>query len=94
MIFNLEDGKKFRVGEEVPLEVLLANAKLKGEGGEFRIRYIVDDEEMRWIDKTEVLWLSGWTQGKHTVRVELIGPDGWPYKNGAYIVTKEISVEP
>jgi hypothetical protein len=78
----------------VPLEVLLSNAKLKGEDGEFRVRYIVDDEEMRWIDKPEVLSLSGWTPGKHTIRVELIGPDGWPYMNGAHVVTKEISVVP
>jgi hypothetical protein len=94
MTINLENGKTFRVGEEVPLEVLLSNAKLKGEDGEFRVRYIVDDEEMRWIDKPEVLSLSGWTPGKHTIRVELIGPDGWPYMNGAHVVTKEISVVP
>jgi hypothetical protein len=32
-------------------------------------------------------------KGKHTVRLELIGPDGWPFRNGdANIITREISV--
>ena len=93
LIFHLENGKKFRVGEEVPIQFSVMNAKLKGEGGDFRVRYIADDDEMKWLDTAEPFWLSGWTPGKHTVRIELIGPDGWPYKNGnANIVTREIIV--
>jgi hypothetical protein len=83
------------LGEDVPISFVVWNAKLKGDGGEFRIRYIVDDDDMQWRDTAEAFWLSGWLRGKHTIRVELIGPDGWPYKNGnANIVTREISVEP
>ncbi|HKU77067.1 MAG TPA: hypothetical protein VJR02_24360 [Pyrinomonadaceae bacterium] len=70
----------------VVIDFSLANAQLKGEGGQFRIRYIVDDEDMRWIDRWEQVVLSGWTEGKHTIRLELIGPDGWPYRNGDYNV--------
>jgi hypothetical protein len=94
LIFHLENGKKFRVGEEVPIEFSVMNAKLKGDGGDFRVRYIVDDEDMKWIDTTgQTLWLSGWTPGNHTIRVELIGADLWPYKNGnANIVTREIVI--
>jgi len=69
------------------------NAKLKAEGGEFRVRYIVDDDEMKWLDTAGSFWLAGWTPGKHTLRFELIGPDGWPYKNGdGAIITREIIV--
>ena len=93
IIFDLENGKTFRVGEEVPILFAVKNAKLKADGGDFRVRYIVDDEEMKWLDSSQPFSLVGWTPGKHTVRIELIGPDGWPYKNGnANIVTREIEV--
>ena len=93
LVFNLPNGKTFREGEAVVLDFSLANAKLKGDGGEYRVRYIVDDEEMKWIDAHEELALTGWTLGKHTIRLELIGPDGWPYRNGDYnVVTRELTV--
>ena len=93
MIFNLPDGKTFRTSEEVVIDFSLANAKLKGDGGDHRVRYIVDDEEMRWIDRWEQVVLTGWLVGKHTIRLELVGPDGWPYRNGDYnVVTREITV--
>jgi hypothetical protein len=93
LVFNLPNGKTFREGEEVVIDFSLANAKLKGDGGDFRVRYFVDDDEMKWIDRWEQVALSGWTPAKHTIRLELIGPDGWPYRNGDYnIVTREITV--
>lgn len=93
LVFNLPNGKTFREGEPVVIDFSLANAKLKGDGGEYRVRYIVDDEEMQWIDAHEQLVLTGWTPGKHTIRIELIGPDGWPYRNGDYnVVTRELTV--
>ena len=93
LTFNLPDGKTFREGEEVVIDFSLANAKLKGDGGEYRVRYFVDDDEMQWIDRWEQVALTGWIPGKHTVRVELVGPDGWPYRNGDYnVVTREITI--
>ena len=93
LIFNLENGKTFREGEEVVIDFSLANAKLKSDGGEFRARYIVDDEEMRWIDRWEDVVLSNWLPGKHTIRLELVGPDGWPYRNGDFnVVTRELTI--
>jgi hypothetical protein len=93
LILNLENGKTFREGEEVALDFSLANAKLKGDGGEYRVRYIVDDEEMRWVDRWEQIVLTGWIVGNHTIRVELVGPDGWPYRNGDYnIIDRELTV--
>jgi hypothetical protein len=93
LIFNLPNGKTFREGEEVVIDFSLANAKLKGDGGEYRVRYIVDDDEMKWIDTHEPVALTGWLPGKHTIRLELVGPDGWPYRNGDYnIVTREVTI--
>lgn len=93
LIFNLPDGKTFREGEEVAIDFSLANATLKGDGGDYRVRYIVDDEEMQWIDRGEQIVLSGWLPGKHTIRLELVGPDGWPYPNGDYnVMTRELTV--
>ena len=90
LIFNLPDGKTFREGEAVVIDFSLANAKLKGDGGDYRVRYIVDDDDMKWIERLEQVVLTGWIPGKHTIRLELIGPDGWPYRNN--IVTREITV--
>jgi len=93
LIFNLANGKTFREGEEVVIDFSLANAKLKGDGGDYRVRYIVDDEDMKWIDRSEQVVLTGWTPGNHTIRLELVGPDGWPYRNGDYnIVTRDLTV--
>jgi hypothetical protein len=93
LIFNLANGRTFHEGEEVLIDFSLSNARLIGDGGEYRVRYIVDDDEPQWIDKNELIGLTGWIEGKHTIRLELIGPDGWPFRNGDYnVVTREILV--
>ena len=72
---------------------LSGGAKLKGDGGDYRVRYIVDDDDAKYIDKWEPIWLSGWIGGKHTVRLELLDKDGKPVDNGGYNTTsREISV--
>ena len=94
VFLDLEDGKTFRVDEVVVLEFFVCNAKLRSEGGEFRVRYIIDDDDPQWMDDPYPLGLAGWVPGKHTVRVELIGPDGWPYRNGNQnVITREITVQ-
>jgi hypothetical protein len=79
--------------DPIMIDFWLSNARLRGDGGEYRMRYIVDDDEPRYIDKWEPVWLSGWMPGKHTVRLELLGPDNWPVKNGDLnVTTREITV--
>jgi hypothetical protein len=79
--------------DPIMIDFWLSNARLRGDGGEYRVRYIVDDDEPRYIDKWEPVWLSGWSPGKHTVRLELLGPDNWPVQNGDLnITTREITV--
>jgi hypothetical protein len=79
--------------DPIMIDFWLTNAKLKGDGGEYRLRYIIDDDEPRIIEKWEPIWLSGWISGKHTVRLELLGEDQYPVKNGSFnITTREITV--
>ena len=94
LVFNLPEGATFEQGKEVVIDFSLLNAKLKGDGGDFRVRYIVDDDEMKWLDRWEQVVLTGWVPGKHTIRLELVGPDGWPYLNNGYNVSvREITVK-
>lgn len=79
--------------EAIMIDFWLTGAKLQGDGGEYRIRYIVDDDEPKFIDKWEPIWLSGWIKGKHTVRLELLDKDSRPVDNGGYNTTsREITV--
>jgi hypothetical protein len=79
--------------DPIMIDFWLSGAKLKGDGGEYRVRYIVDDDEPKFIDKWEPIWLSGWINGKHTVRLELLDKDDKPVENGGYNTTsREISV--
>jgi len=79
--------------DPIMIDFWLTGAKLKGDGGEYRVRYIVDDAEPQFIDKWGPTWLSGWINGKHTVRLELLDKDGKPVENGGYNTTsREITV--
>jgi hypothetical protein len=79
--------------DPIMIDFWLTNAKLRGDGGEYRVRYIIDDDEPRLLDKWEPIWLAGWLKGKHTVRLELLGPDQYPVKNGTFnVTTREITV--
>lgn len=78
--------------DPIMIDFWLSNAKLKGDGGEFRVRYIIDDDEPQFLDYWEPIWLSGWLSAKHTVRLELLGPDKWPVKGDSNVTTREIRV--
>ena len=79
--------------DPIMIDFWLTGAKLNGDGGEYRVRYIVDDDDPKFIDKWEPIWLSGWIKGKHTVRLELLDRDGKPVENGGYNTTsREITV--
>ncbi len=68
----------------IMLDFWLSNAKLQGDGGDYRVRYSVDGAEPHFIDKWGPIWLTGWTPGKHTVRLELVDKSGNPVVNGKY----------
>lgn len=79
--------------ETIMIDFWLANAKLVGDGGEYRVRYTVDGGEPRYIDKWEPVWLSGWSAGTHQIKLELVDRDGSVIDNGGYnSTTREITV--
>ncbi len=80
--------------DAIMIDFWLANAKLTGDGGEYRVRYFVGGGgEAKYIDKWEPIWLTGWTAGKHSVKLELVDKDGNVVDNGGYnSTTREITV--
>jgi hypothetical protein len=77
----------------IMIDFWLSGAKLKADGGEYRVRYTINDGVPKYIDTWAPIWLSGWVGGKHQLRLELIGPDGNPVDNGGYNTTsREITV--
>jgi hypothetical protein len=77
----------------IMIDFWLANAKLQGDGGDYRVRYSVDGSAPKFIDKWSPVWLSGWTAGKKSVKLELVGKDGNVVDNGGYnSTTREITV--
>ena len=79
--------------EAIMIDFWLMNGKLQGDGGEYRVRYSVDGGEAKYIDKWQPIWFSGWTSGKHNVKVELVDKSGNLVDNGGYnSTTREITV--
>lgn len=79
--------------DAIMLDFWLSNAKLAGDGGQYRVRYSIDGGEAKTIDKWEPIWLSGWSAGKHTVKIELVDKSGKVVDNGGYNSTsREITV--
>ncbi len=81
--------------EAIMIDFWLSNAKLQGDGGEYRVRYSVDGGEAKFLDKWEPIWLKGWGAGKHAVKLELVDKSGNTVANGDYNSTsREITVAP
>jgi len=79
--------------DAIMIDFWLSNAKLQGDGGEYRVRYSVDGGEWKYIDKWAPVWLAGWTPGKHAVRLELTDKTGNVVENGGYNATaRDITV--
>ena len=79
--------------DAIMIDFWLSNAKLQGDGGDYRVRYTVNGGDAKFIDKWEPIWLTGWTNGKHTVKVELVDRDGNVVENGVYNSTsRDINV--
>jgi len=79
--------------EAIMIDFWLSNAKLVGDGGEYRVRYSINNGEAKYIDKWQPVWLSGWADGKHTVKLELVDQNGNLVDNGGYnSTTREITV--
>jgi hypothetical protein len=79
--------------DAIMIDFWLSNAKLQGDGGEYRVRYSVDGGEAKYLDKWEPVWLAGWAAGKHAVKLELVDKSGNVVDNGGYNSTaRDITV--
>lgn len=79
--------------DAIMIDFWLMNAKLQGDGGEYRVKYSIDGGEAKFLDKWQPIWLSGWTNGAHKVKVELVDKTGNVVDNGGYNSTeREITV--
>jgi hypothetical protein len=80
--------------DPIMIDFWLKNAKLQGEGGDYRVRYTVDAGAPQFIDSWSPIWLAGWMSGKHTVKLELVDKNGQLVDNGGYnATTREINVK-
>ncbi len=79
--------------DPIMIDFWLASGQLQGDGGTYRVRYSVDGGEAKYIDKWAPIWLSGWTAGKHSIKLELVDEDGGLVDNGGYnSTTREITI--
>ncbi len=79
--------------DPIMIDFWLSNAKLVGDGGEYRVKYSVDGGAPKYIDKWSPIWLSGFNDGKHTVKAELVDKSDNLVENGGYnSTTREITV--
>ncbi len=79
--------------DPIMIDFWLLNAKLRDQGGDYRVRYTIDGQT-GFLDKWEPIWLTGWTNGPHTVKLELIDKDGNVVDNGGGYnsTTRDITV--
>jgi hypothetical protein len=79
--------------DPIMIDFWLTGAKLKDDGGQYRIRYSVYGFKSAFIDKWGPVWLSGWPAGKYAVKLELTDLNGDLVDNGGYnSTTREITV--
>lgn len=79
--------------ENIMIDFWLLNGKLQGDGGEYRVKYSVDGGEAKFLDKWQPIWLTGWVNGKHSVKLELVDKSGNLVDNGGYnSTTRDITV--
>jgi hypothetical protein len=79
--------------DPIMIDFWLTNASLQGQGGDYRVRYTIDATTTGFMDVWDPVWLTGWTNGKHTVKLELIDKNGQVVENGGYnSTTREINI--
>lgn len=80
--------------DPIMIDFWLLNGKLQSDGGgAYRVRYTIDGGTPRFIDVWKPIWISGWTSGKHTIKLELVDKSGNLVDNGGYnSTTREINV--
>lgn len=89
LTFSRPKGEyKDAAADAIMIDFWLVNARLKDGGGDYRVRYSVDGGEEKFIDKWEPIWLTGWSTGKHKIKLELINRNGNLVENGGFNSTE------
>lgn len=84
---------KGKDAEAIMIDFWLSNAKLVGDGGEYKVRYTINSEKPQFIEKWQPLWLKGWREGDYTIKLELVDKDEKLVENGGYNMTiRNISI--
>ena len=79
--------------DAIMIDFWLSDATLTGDGGTFQVRYSVDGGDAHLIEKWAPIWMTGWTAGKHNIKLDLIDKSGDPVDNGGYnSTTREITI--
>lgn len=79
--------------EAIMIDFWLSNAKLLGDGGEYKVQYVINDGKPQLIEKWQPIWLKGWKDGKNTVKLTLLDKEGNAFENGGYnSTTTEITI--
>jgi len=84
--------------ENIMIDFWLSNVGLQYDDSltiptAYRVRYSVDGGEAKYIDNWKPIWLSGWANGTHTIKLELVDKAGNLVDNGGYnSTTREITV--
>lgn len=79
--------------EVIMLDFWLSNAKLVGDGGDYKVQYVINDTQPQTIEKWQPIWLKGWKEGKNTVKLTLLDKEGNFVDNSDYnSTTREITV--
>lgn len=74
--------------DAIMIDFWLANAKLKGDGGEYTVSYSIDGGAPKTIETWAPIWIAGFTAGTHKIKLELLDKDGKLFDNGGYNSTE------
>lgn len=84
---------KLETSDKIMVDFWLSNAKLTGDGGEYRVRIKIDAAEPIYLERWEPVWLTGWTPGKAMLALELVDRNGNIIDNAGYNrTTRDITI--
>lgn len=84
---------KLETSDKIMVDFWLTNAKLKGDGGEYRVRIKIDAADPIYLEKWEPVWLTGWVPGKAMLALELVDGNGNIIDNAGYNrTTRDITI--
>jgi hypothetical protein len=79
--------------DKIMVDFWLTNAKLVGDGGDYRVRIKIDMADPIYVDKWEPIWITGWVPGKSMFALELVDRNDNIVDNEGYNrTTRDIAI--